>query len=193
MKRLHRGVCHMGLARRGNKSPLSVAIELKNCKVPPNPSSDWLLSQVRSVVAGTHGFDMHTLFDVYANSEGVVVLLDGLDEVASTNYTAVRDGIRGLSDELVRMGANNQVVLTMRSGFFHQVRSDFDETFPTTLRVKPLSPAEVYTFLGRWPFDRDAERRANHIYKELTETPALRDLCANPLILAMYVARTGRP
>ena len=76
----------------------------------------------------------------------------------------------------------------MRSQFHHQIHEDFDERFPEVLYIEPFSPAEIYSFLTRWPFKEQLADHVARIYAELTDRPTLRDMCRNPLVLAMYVA-----
>ncbi len=60
------------------------------------------------------------------------------------------------------------------------------------MTVQPFTPTDIYDFLSRWPFGGESAQireRRNRIYKELTDRASLREMCSNPLVLAMYVAQ----
>ena len=74
----------------------------------------------------------------------------------------------------------------MRTQLHQQVKESFRTTFGRSVFIKPFSPSDVYEFLSRWPF---ADSHLGPlIYAELTDRPTVREMCTNPLILAMYVA-----
>ena len=56
------------------------------------------------------------------------------------------------------------------------------------MTLKSFSPSDIYEFLTRWPFKTKKTLHITRIYNELTDRPTLREMCTNPLILAMYVA-----
>jgi hypothetical protein len=81
----------------------------------------------------------------------------------------------------------------MRTHFHQQTHEVLDEQFNRTLHVQSFSPNDIYIFLTKWPFyngDRQAE--INQIYAELASRPNLREMCRNPLVLAMYIANYQR-
>jgi hypothetical protein len=189
IKRVHRDACRKAIYR-SKTAPLCVAVELKNCKVPNVVEDDaWLYDQLKEIVAKSHGYDMEHLFDTYASTNGVLVLLDGLDEVASSNYGSVSRAINKLSDMLWEKCVSSQIILTMRLGFYNQIKNDFQDQYPVTLKVQPFSPTELYDFLTKWPFEEPTASQVNRVHRTLVDNPALRDLCTNPLILAMFVSR----
>jgi hypothetical protein len=86
------------------------------------------------------------------------------------------------------MSEKNNVVLTMRTQFHEQVKESYRDSFALAMFLKAFSPSEIYEFLTRWPFGKNAEQNIARIYKDLTDRPTLREMCSNPLILSMYVA-----
>ena len=132
---------------------------------------------------------MGECFDQYSKEPGLIVLLDGLDEVSSDRYERVFKAIIGMSQELANRGRQNSVVLTMRTQFHQQVKDSFREEFGPAFFIKPFSPTEIFNFLSRWPFRDRRDEHAARIFKELTDRPTVREMCRNPLVLAMYVAR----
>jgi hypothetical protein len=79
----------------------------------------------------------------------------------------------------------------MRTQFHNQVRDYYQEEFPHALFLKPYQSSDIYEFLLRWPFpkNRRSEDEAARIFNDLSDRPTLRDMCRNPLVLAMYVSR----
>jgi hypothetical protein len=191
IKRLFRDTCQDTL-NSPSHGRLPIRAELKSL-APPTANvnnadaGDWLLQQLKRSVSQIEGFEMSRLFDAWVTDAGLLILLDGLDEVASERYSSVANEIRGLSRRLAELSSNNVVVLTMRMQFHQQVRHELEQSYPLTLYVRPFLPNEIFTFLNRWPFGEDRKQNANRIYSELTDRPTLREMCSNPLVLAMYV------
>jgi hypothetical protein len=98
----------------------------------------------------------------------------------------VQAALIALSEKLSNLNPENRVVLTMRTQLHQQIRDSYRSNFGKALFVKPFSPTDVYEFLMRWPFDD--RQLGTLIYAELTDRPTLREMCTNPLVLAMYVA-----
>ncbi len=189
VKRLFRNACLDGIAKPA-RSRLPILVELKNLSVPKNLAGQrlgtWFYDFLEKTVEKSAVYGMKDCFTNYARVSGFLVLLDGLDEVASSSYERVQAAVIALSDFLANLSSDNVIVLTMRTQLHQQVREAFRDNFGKALFVKPLTPTDVYEFLSRWPFDD--RRVAPSIYSELTDRPTLREMCTNPLILAMYVA-----
>ena len=175
------------------KGRLPIRAELKRLDPPSAFASDqeagqWLFNVLEASVGGVEGFEMSELFQSWVTDAGLLVMLDGLDEVAGEQYPLIVRALRGLSDKLARLSPKNTIVVTMRVQFHQQIHRDLVEEYPQTLYVRPFLPNEIYTFLSRWPFKSpDIDKNVNRIYKVLTDRPTLREMCSNPLILAMYV------
>lgn len=193
IKRIFRANCRLA-ERTPKKSRLPIQLELKALN-PPNgivddqSAGEWLLGELRHRVADVEGYEMGQLFDSYSATNGLIILLDGLDEVSGDNYPAVAAALRGLSRLLSARGDHNAVVITMRIQFHRQVLHELVKDYPQTLSIRNFNPNEIYTFLTRWPFqDEQKNRNVARIYADLTDRPTLREMCSNPLVLAMYVA-----
>jgi hypothetical protein len=191
IKRIFRDHCRALLD--GKKSArFPVIIELR--KLPPAKKKhkalgEWLLKHIRDTVSSVNAYNIANALDIYIDTDGLLVLLDGLDEVPSDDFQVVSEAINQLSIILANKSEHNAIIMTMRTQFHSQIRREFIEQFPAVLGVRSFSPTDIFEFLNRWPFQSKHRQNANRIYAELTDRPTLREMCANPLVLAMYVAR----
>jgi hypothetical protein len=197
MKKVFRDACQRAIFEP-KRFRLPVLVEIKTLRPPKVMSAEatdtWLYKYIISMMKATCVYSMDECFSNYCQTSGVLVLLDGLDEVAVAEYPRVLSVIRGLDKTLSRSGSKNIIILTMRTQFHEQIKEDFRESFGPALFVKPFTPTDIYTFLESWPFEKERSANISRIYRELTDKPTLREMCTNPLILSMYVAedQSGR-
>lgn len=191
VKRLFRDACQHAI-RSPTKSRLPMLLEIKNLEPPVGIEDDeldtWLYEYLRCEAERSAVYKMADCFDNYAQTTGLLILLDGLDEVSSRLYPEVQTALTGLSKRLSQLSNKNLILITMRTQFHQQVKTAFREDFPHATFLKPLTPTDIYEFLTRWHFTKSAEKNISRIFKELTDRPTLREMCSNPLILSMYVA-----
>jgi len=173
------------------KSPklakLPVLIELKNVKPPEKQNDLWLFDLAKANVSQKNSYKIDNCFDWFCESNGVVLIFDGLDEVASKDLTLIIQGIKNTSDKLNNLGTNNKIILTMRSQFYKSIKNNIRE-FGEIMRLMPFSPSNIYEFLTKWPYRINHQKEINRIYKDLTDRASLREMCSNPLVLSMYVS-----
>jgi GTPase SAR1 family protein len=191
VKRLFRDACHKAI-KNPRRAQLPVFLELKNLNIPADVADasigQWLLKKLRDDAKTSAVYQMGECFESYAETVGLLVLLDGLDEVSTSNYHRVQLAIQQLSSELARFSELNNIVLTMRTQFHQQIKDVYRDSFALAMFLKPFSPSDIYEFLTRWPFGEHADQSIARIYSDLTDRPTLREMCTNPLILSMYVA-----
>jgi hypothetical protein len=191
VKRLFRDACHQAI-KNPRKSQLPIFVELKNLEIPAKLGDKklgtWFLNKLREDAERSAVYQMGDCFDSYARTVGLLVLLDGLDEVSTKNYPRVQLAIQGLAEELGHLSESSNVVLTMRTQFHQQVKDFYRDSFALAMFLKAFSPSDIYEFLNRWPFGSGANENISRIYKDLTDRPTLREMCSNPLVLSMYVA-----
>ncbi|WP_144120855.1 NACHT domain-containing protein [Catellatospora sichuanensis] len=193
--RLLREACRKSI-EQPTRSLLPIHVHLRDLRMPEDLEDDgdrgeWLWEYLNAYVTGHTGHKMEDFFDLSSRSSGLLVLLDGLDEVRRSAYERTVGAINGLSALLAMKGPHNKVVLTLRTQFHVQRRTqdDLKEHFPVALKIQPFTPADIYDFLVRWyKDDQEGNRLANHVYAELGQRTTLREICSNPLILSMYVA-----
>lgn len=185
LKRVLRSTCRAIIANLGHNK-LPVLVQLKEIHPPNTEEEHWLLKKIRLLTIESSVYGLEEAFDRFSETSGLLLLLDGLDEIASSEYDRFLAGIIELSDWLSSRSGQNQVILTSRSQFFQRASDGLRSHFPTALYVQPFSPTNIYTFLTRWPgLDPNDVAR---IYRNLSERPSLREMCTNPLVLSMYVA-----
>ncbi|WP_316844480.1 NACHT domain-containing protein [Pedobacter psychrodurus] len=189
IKMLLRNTCRLGL-KKPRKAKLPFLVELKNV-IPPTKTKDygeWFFNYIKQEISKNKVYKIQECFDNYSLNRGLLILLDGLDEVSSANYSRISDCINGLHNYLKDLNENNSIVLTMRTQFYQQIKVDYASTFPHSTFLKPFTPSDIYEFLTRWSFEKDSENNISRVYRDLTDKPTLREMCSNPLILSMYVA-----
>lgn len=190
-KRVFRDFCYQAMSKP-RISKLPIIVELRHLVLPSQQSDhnlgEWLLTNVRDQVTKYVVYRMDECFDIYLNTSGLLVLLDGLDEVSSKDYLKVQLAINQFSQILSEKSEKNSIILTMRVQFHQQVQSSYAQQFPNVLSVSRFSPTDIYDFLLKWPFKNMQQENVLRIYQDLTDRPTLREMCSNPLILAMYVA-----
>ena len=191
VKYLFRQSCRTA-ERLPTKSRLPIQVELKKLGstnvVDEDEAAEWLLSELRKRVSVVEGYNMGQLFDSCLTTVGVLLLLDGLDEVSGDDYPAISAALRGLSRLLAAKSDGNTIVITMRIQYFQQVQHQLVGDYAQVAYLRPFKPNEIYTFLTRWPFKSHPGRNITRIWADLTDRPTLRTMCSNPLVLAMYVA-----
>lgn len=129
-------------------------------------------------------------------SNGVVVLLDGLDELGAERIARVEGFIVALSQYLAAAPGRNLLVVASRRQALdftsHLTEGHIRDL--TSYELKPFSPSGVYAFLLRWPYapGLDPPTEAARLFTQLRVNRTLLDTCSNPLALALYVVRDLR-
>lgn len=192
VKRLYRDACRK-TARNPSNGKLPILVELRSLEPPTkfrgdDAAGEWLLGVLKARAAQVEAFETDHLFADWSTNAGLMVMLDGLDEVSSRLYPVIASALRGLSQRLAAMSPDNTIIVTMRIQFHQQVGGHLRQSYPKTLYVSPFSPNEIYLFLTKWPFNSSSKQESiKKIYAELADRPTLREMCQNPLVLAMYV------
>ncbi|MBM5572639.1 MULTISPECIES: NACHT domain-containing protein [Deefgea] len=178
--------CELSMRSPG-KARLPILIELKNVKPPEKDKESWLFDLAKTHVTQKNSYNMDKCFDYFCESNGIILIFDGLDEVASKDLSLIIKGIRDTSDKLNNLGTNNKIILTMRSQFYKSIKNSIRE-FGAIMRLMPFNPSNIYEFLTKWPYNENSQQHINRIYKDLTDRASLREMCSNPLVLSMYVS-----
>jgi NACHT domain len=193
MKRLFRDECRkLRTPETIWKAMLPVLIELRHVRVPKTDDAaklnKELMAYVERALTSVQDYRMDVCLEAYIGKRGLLLLLDGADEIQSSDYPRIERAIIALSEKLARDSPQSKIVLTMRSQFETRLGRDLRETFPVTFLVQRFTPSDVFQFLRNWPFGDDRDARVSRIYNDLVDRPNLREMCTNPLVLSMYVA-----
>ncbi len=193
-KKLFRDACRRALSGR-QRPRLPVHIAFRDLEWESFPSSredaaKWITAAVRRSVEQVEGLhDPVFLFEALASGAGLIVFLDGLDEVPAASVGRV---IRAVTDAAAawRVKARHTaVIVTARSQITGVLPRDAVDPFRRIYRIAPFTPADVYLFLRRWPFAADATIEVDRVLDDLQRYPTLAEMCTNPLVLSMYVAQ----
>ncbi len=191
IKRVYRDLCRDAIRSPGT-AQLPIRVELRDVPFGDIPKEAdegvWLLTRIRSELGQSSVFRMDDCFDAYLRTNGVVFLFDGLDEVASSGVSSAVRSLRGLSRLIEQKSPNNKLLVSTRTHFFSRIQSRLEDLFDSRLLVQPFTSEDQFLFLARWPFGRERARHIGRIHADLVTRPTLRDMCRNPLVLAMYVA-----
>lgn len=183
VKRIYRDICRDAVAN-GNRGRIPVLIELKNLDRYPDNLADAIRAEVTSVNTYS-GDDLYTSF---LGDGRITVLLDGLDEVRTSEFDTVSEKIVALCDHLARAHARNQVIVTTRRQLYVNLAEEFTSEFEAHLTLEPFTPDDMYEFLRKWPYHQNPEAQLARIFGNLSSQANIRSMCQTPLILAMYVA-----
>jgi len=105
-----------------------------------------------------------------------LILLDGLDEVSSTESDRVYYAI----NTFVKQYARNQFVITCRLGATEYIFEDFTE-----VKIADFDIKQINLFTKKWFSDRSEQRLEENFLKELYANSASSDLASNPLLLTL--------
>jgi hypothetical protein len=191
-KRLFRDEC-LKATRHPSRTAFPVIVMLKDIKLPSKQPEDtdmgmWLLDYVKKSLLPSSAFELEKCFDIFSHSTGLLLLFDGLDEVATSKFPVIWEALVGLAGHLEQLSEHNTIVITMRVQFYDQLREKYTQPFPKTVFLKPFSPNDIFEFLTRWPFKPQDKVNVASLFGTLSDRPTLRDMCRNPLVLSMFVA-----
>ncbi len=108
---------------------------------------------------------------------GLLLLLDGLDEVNARERTRV---VRGIND-LVRKH-DCRFVITCRSQVY---RDEFASAADRTLEVAEFGDSDILRFLKPWQPDMKRDKSVEQLMQTLRDRPRILALARNPLLLTM--------
>lgn len=141
--------------------------------------------------AGGQPFDIGDLVELAA-SQPVLLVIDGLDEVANiqSRRAVVRQTTAGL-ERLKENAQSMQVLITTRPAAFSNTPGFSRELFDY-LHLTDLSAGEVKNYADRWAKARNLSsaesEMTNKILMSGLEQPHLRDLARNPMQLAILLS-----
>lgn len=194
-KKLFRDSCDF-LRDNPNLFPLPVYLELRSVDWAGQPKSEmsqahWFERKISDEIDAIRGvYSDGFIYRAFVANQGLVVLLDGLDEVPSEQLSLaceiLSEGMRAIAS----YGAlHTTIMVTGRSQLRTTLSRPFLSSFNEVATVAPFSPADVFEFLARWPFSSNSRSEAARIFRAIQSSSSLLEMCTNPLVLSMYVAR----
>ncbi len=187
VKRIYRDICRAAIGGSAvGPTRIPVLIELKNLASAAAITN--LFELVENQVTSINTYGSKAFFDSFVGTGRVTVLLDGLDEVNTSEFAAVSAQILELCDHLAKQHAGNQIVVTTRRQLYVNLSAEFTDVFGTHMTLEPFTADDMYEFLRKWPYDSEPDQHLARIFGNLSSQPNIRSMCETPLILAMYVA-----
>jgi hypothetical protein len=192
LKRTFRDACRKAATAPG-KAQMPLLFELKNLIQAANGAEPItgtaLLAQVQEQLTTSAAYLSKTPVKDLSAGAGLLVLLDGLDEIPGAMLPAVMDAILEVSRQLSSSAPRATVIVSSRLQLFQAPEfREFLDSFDV-LSIRPFALEDIYRFLSRWPFGADAAAQITRIFTRLRRQSSLAEMCTNPLALAMYVAR----
>lgn len=198
-RKLYRDICKQARLAPRN-TPLPIRLDLRNIawsdlalyKLDDDKREIFLYDAIKAEVVKTSGVPNDSFFieAIASGGPGITAILDGLDEVPAISLVDALEAIVSLIGLLYRRSlSRHTVIVTARSQMATFLPDRFIEQFEGIVRLKPFTLADVYLFLRKWPFGGDNSRDAERIFENLQQSQSLQEMCTNPLILSMYVAR----
>jgi hypothetical protein len=99
-KRLFRDECLRAL-NRPSSAHVPILLELRTVEIPKNIAAaklgEWMLTYIRQQCAKLDVYNFDKCFEAYSNRSGLLIILDGLDEVSSESFPRIEAAINGLA------------------------------------------------------------------------------------------------
>jgi hypothetical protein len=193
MKRTFRDACRRAIADPGHAA-LPILFELRKLgrllgDGLKDLTSEDLLNLCMKSLDDAAIFKVDTSASDLQHGGGLLLLLDGLDEVPREAAAHVALVITDLGDQLSKRSPKSTIIVSTRTQHYVSMHDRaFEEAFHP-LSIRPFSNADIYRFLLSWPFERDRARQISRLFGRIRQLPSLGELCTNPLTLAMFVAR----
>ena len=113
------------------------------------------------------------------STRSLLILLDGLDEVADQDLPAVLDKIREFAHEF----PDNRIIVTCRVAHYDRQLDDLSEA---TVAVTPFNDVQIGAYLRHRSFPPG--KSAVQLMTLLRERPEVRAICRNPLLLTIVAS-----
>lgn len=196
-KKLFRQTCRKAFTHPDtNRLPLHVELRglgWAEAKASKQDAGAWLrgeLFRLATQVEGVH--DPRFALDAWAGKNGLLVLLDGMDEVPERCLDFAGEAIQDLIASLRGKSPHTSVIVTARTQLRGALSRGFIDGMNAVYTVEPFTAADVFEFLRKWPYPAGRSGEAQRILNTLLEHRTLAEMCGNPLILSMYVAQDQR-
>ena len=93
--------------------------------------------------------------DHFLDGRGVLILLDGLDEVSQSRIPIAAQAISILMQRLRERPGHNRLIVTMREQCHRITDQTLAEQFPVVGRFDAFTGNDIFEYLCRWPWSAD--------------------------------------
>jgi hypothetical protein len=172
------------------KLPIQIALSqlpVRELQLSRGGVRDFLLGAFEESIADLDLYQRDFVAADLAHDDGVLLLLDGLDEVPFAGLERAATFLRLADSVMSEIGPRNSLIVTARPQVLAHIDPSTLDRFDIVV-LAPFSTAGIYGFLERWPFNADRAAAVSRVFRTLSDAPTLLDTCRNPLALSMYVA-----
>jgi hypothetical protein len=196
------------------QTTLPILLELAQSRAfihsDPKDCANKLYEELKEEVLTRSGELGKDCFTHFATGRGVLVLLDGLDEVSQGQIAVATAAVALLADRIKKESRHSRVIVTMREQCHRVFGAILEPQIPVIGRFDAFNGNDIFNYLCKWPWSsrsslaQTSSQRGLHspaasiplhsvaiahsVFRFLERQPSLRRLCSNPLILAIYVA-----
>ena len=163
-RKLFRDYCKQASAHPAtSRLPLHAELGSIPWEKMPNESDErreWLQNEVAvRVLRSRNIHDPQKVLRSFLDGPGVILLLDGLDEVASRHLEPALDAIRSLILNVRSRSEGSTVIVTTRVQLSGVLPREFQEVFNQVLSVEGFTPADISANNATNPAPEYAERK----------------------------------
>ncbi len=173
--------------------PLPMRIELRRLSEDRKQRPDYdFLTYTCQVLLGRAGLNIpRQMFEILLERRTVLILFDGLDEVATIKD---RDILVGEIESFAQRYPGNRFLVTSRK-VGYELTPLSDQLFSHAW-VQPFNDSQIHLFLERWyahvlglsPIPDEEQQELKELYTTLKDDPGLHDLAENPLLLTVITS-----
>jgi len=154
--------------------PIPVLLELHRLSNSDKSLQDWFVHALAiNDVPGAEKFVDHSL-----ESNNLLLLLDGLDEVTSGQRDRIVQQIKDLLDKHPKCRA----IITCRTAVYGGI---FNDVVDQTLEIVDFSDQQIQQFLTPWEKDMEEGKSVEQLMQTLLERPEIMRIAHNPLMLTI--------
>jgi len=161
------------------ENPIPVLLELRHCSGETKPLREHLIDELKK----RNRFPSAGLYlGVLLGSGQALLLLDGLDEVASGKEPGQRDDAVRQIRALLQQYHRCRVIITCRSAVY---REEFADLVDQRLEIVEFSDQEMYSFLSHWEEHMPPGHSVAQLMAAMGARPRIKHIARNPLMLTI--------
>jgi hypothetical protein len=164
-------------ARVDPSKPIPVILNLSSWAVERRRLGDWLVAELSNLYRVSRSISERWIRD-----DNLLLLLDGLDEVAATHRSACVDAI----NEFLDTHGLTQICICCRTAEYEELRHvGMRLQLQGAVAIQPLRDAQIFAYIDRTPAG------SGQLAGLIRENQAMHDLSRTPLMLSIMVLAYG--